>query len=288
MVAPAAVGAREVLAPERLLPVTTAEGVPLELDLAGVGARGLAAAVDLALAAVVIALLAAARVRVLADSRPELAPTGTRWVDAAVRLGLRCLVPAVLAAVLTPLLLELAFRGRTLGKRLFGLQVVDAVTGSRAHPPALLTRNLLRPLDLLPGSYAVGALVLLATPRAQRLGDLAAGTAVVRRRRQAPAYGVLTLPAPVWQAMGPPTRDGQSVAVAGLDTSGWDTRGLTAGQRELLQAFAARRFSLPPGVRASFTEWLAEVLRRVVDDVPPELPDELFLDALLLRLARAR
>lgn len=273
--------------PAPVLPVLTPEGVRLELELAGVGSRGLAALVDLLLAAVLLAAVGAAGVPVLAAPRDEFAGTGVGAADAAARLLLRGLVPGVLAAVVVPLVLELALGGRTPGKRVLGLRVV-AATGERADPVALLTRNLLRPLDLLPGSYAVGALAVLATPRAQRLGDLAAGTAVVRARAPLPAYGSIAVPRPTYSGMGPPTPDGQSSDVARVDTRGWDVSRLTAQQREVLQAFAARRYALPPAVRASFTGWLAEVLHRVVTGPEPDLPDDVFLDALLLRLTARR
>jgi hypothetical protein len=43
-----------------------------------------------------------------------------------------------------------------------------------------LIRNLLRLVDFLPFGYLVGGAVLFASPRGQRLGDVAAGTLVVR------------------------------------------------------------------------------------------------------------
>jgi hypothetical protein len=47
-------------------------------------------------------------------------------------------------------------------------------------------RNLLRAVDVLPGSYVVGLVAIVASPKGQRLGDLAAGTIVVRLDRGAP------------------------------------------------------------------------------------------------------
>jgi hypothetical protein len=44
-------------------------------------------------------------------------------------------------------------------------------------------RNFLRIVDFLPAFYVVGVISILATNRNQRLGDLAAGTLVVRERR---------------------------------------------------------------------------------------------------------
>lgn len=70
---------------------------------------------------------------------------------------------------------------RTLGKRYFELRVVRA-DGTRAGYAAVLVRTLLRVVDWLPALYLVGAALIWSTPKNQRLGDLAAGTVVVRPR----------------------------------------------------------------------------------------------------------
>ena len=71
--------------------------------------------------------------------------------------------------------------GQTLGKRLFGLRVVRT-DGSRLGYRAAFVRTALRAVDFLPVAYAAGAVTISATRRRQRLGDLAAGTVVVRPR----------------------------------------------------------------------------------------------------------
>ena len=52
--------------------------------------------------------------------------------------------------------------------------------GTPVDLPASAIRNLLRFVDLLPGAYLVGLISILLTRRNQRLGDLAAGTLVIR------------------------------------------------------------------------------------------------------------
>lgn len=71
--------------------------------------------------------------------------------------------------------------GRTLGKRLCDLRVVRT-DGGHAGLWRALVRTILRTVDLLPAFYLLGALVIWLTRRDQRLGDLAAGTVVVRPR----------------------------------------------------------------------------------------------------------
>ena len=72
--------------------------------------------------------------------------------------------------------------GKTPGKSMVGIQVVD----ENGEPPGLersLVRNLLRFIDLLPFYYMGGFISIALTARQQRLGDLAAGTFVVRTVR---------------------------------------------------------------------------------------------------------
>ena len=73
---------------------------------------------------------------------------------------------------------EWMWQGRTLGKKLLSLRVVDAA-GLRLTLPQIVLRNLMRYVDLLPVGYAVGGAVALLNRRGQRLGDLAAGTLVI-------------------------------------------------------------------------------------------------------------
>jgi uncharacterized RDD family membrane protein YckC len=76
------------------------------------------------------------------------------------------------------MLCEWLNRGQTLGKKMLHLRVMDA-NGLRLQFHQVVMRNLLRFVDMLPFFYMLGGLVSIFSPRAQRLGDLAAGTVVV-------------------------------------------------------------------------------------------------------------
>lgn len=76
---------------------------------------------------------------------------------------------------------ELVWQGQTPGKRAMNLRVVT-LDGTTAGAAAILTRNLIRIVDFLPPSYGIGATVMVCTKKSQRLGDLVAGTIVVRER----------------------------------------------------------------------------------------------------------
>jgi uncharacterized RDD family membrane protein YckC len=71
-----------------------------------------------------------------------------------------------------------AMTGRTLGKRLVGIRVVDE-EGDQIDFSGAVIRNLLRLVDGL-FFYLVGALFAFSSPQGQRLGDRAAHTVVVR------------------------------------------------------------------------------------------------------------
>jgi uncharacterized RDD family membrane protein YckC len=77
------------------------------------------------------------------------------------------------------MILEWHWRGQTLGKRLLRLRVVDA-QGLRLQFSQVAIRNLLRFVDSLPLFYLVGGLACFFSRRAQRLGDFAANTIVIR------------------------------------------------------------------------------------------------------------
>lgn len=77
------------------------------------------------------------------------------------------------------ILLEWVWHGQTVGKRLLRLRVMDR-QGFRLRFAQVFLRNLLRPADSLPVFYLLGGVTSLISRHAQRLGDLAAGTVVVR------------------------------------------------------------------------------------------------------------
>ncbi len=92
----------------------------------------------------------------------------------AVRVALFFAVPIAYGAFF-----EWRWRGQTIGKRMLRLRVVDA-GGLRLRFHQVFLRNLLRAVDQLPIFYLLGGACCLLSRRAQRLGDLAADTVVVR------------------------------------------------------------------------------------------------------------
>ena len=72
--------------------------------------------------------------------------------------------------------------GASLGKMVRGLCVVR-LDGGPVSFGSILVRNVLRLLDVLPGAYLLGGVLVLGTGSSQRFGDMVAGTTVIHRAR---------------------------------------------------------------------------------------------------------
>ena len=145
--------------------IRTPEGIVFALALAGPVTRFFAWFVDILCLGVVAQLLNSV-IRFL----------GLVSEDFATALGILIFF---LAQIGYGIGCEWWWRGQTLGKRLLRLRVMDA-QGLQLQFSQVAIRNLLRFLDGLPGPYLVGGIACLVSQRAQRLGDLAANTIVVR------------------------------------------------------------------------------------------------------------
>lgn len=77
--------------------------------------------------------------------------------------------------------LEWFWRGRTIGKKVLRLQVIDE-RGLRLQFSQVLIRNLMRYVDSIPFTYLVGGIAAVVNARGRRLGDFAANTLVIRKR----------------------------------------------------------------------------------------------------------
>jgi uncharacterized RDD family membrane protein YckC len=134
------------------------------------GPRIVAAIIDIVLLGIVFVILSV----LFGDSDSSSGDDG-----ASFELSLTGL-PALLFFVLTMAyyaVLE-SQSGQTLGKRVMKLRVV-AIDGQLTLGKALI-RTLLRIIDGLPFFYLLGFIVMLVSQRKQRIGDMAAGTIVVR------------------------------------------------------------------------------------------------------------
>lgn len=151
---------------ERALTIQTPEGITISQPLAAPASRFLAWLVDAA-TQIGLALAIITTVNKLAGVVPgDLANAIAIITVFAIWLGYG-------------MVLEWAWRGRTLGKKMFGLRVVDA-EGMQLEPKQVVLRNLLRIVDGLPFFYLVGGAACFFSRQCQRVGDMAAGTVVLR------------------------------------------------------------------------------------------------------------
>jgi uncharacterized RDD family membrane protein YckC len=242
------------------LTIVTPEGVDVDLVLAGVGSRFIAGLLDIAIqAAALVAVLVAFGVT----------NTDVNGWGLAVFL-----VMLFLILFGYDVLWETLNQGRTPGKLAVGLRV-ERIDGGPVGFRGSAVRNLLRIPDgfgLLTFFLApVGIITVASTRCSQRLGDLAAGTVVVRERVPA---GVLVL-APGWS-----------------DPNGahltWDVSRVDTADLGVVRSFLARRSTLEPHARWHLANQLAQRLQPVVAGSDPSWPAEAFLEGLVAaKTARA-
>jgi len=153
--------------------ILTATGVPVQLAIAGPGARSYAFTTDLLIRFVLASgwyLLMVRAIGLAIPGAKEQATTQATFYAAGL--------PAFLIYLGYHPLFEALWSGRTPGKRIAGVRLVDG----EGRPPSLtavLVRNVFRIVDSIPMTYAVGLVSCVVTAHAQRLGDIAAGTLLV-------------------------------------------------------------------------------------------------------------
>jgi uncharacterized RDD family membrane protein YckC len=173
-----------VLTTDETLVIETPERVPLHFALASIGNRFIACAIDhtiqmVALIALVIIFLL---IKDFSDvgSRLMSAP---KWVVALLIILVFLLMSGYFV------FFEWIWNGQTPGKRWLKLRVIRE-DGRPISFFEAAVRNLLRNFDIMPSPfYSIGLISVFATERDQRVGDLVAGTVVVREREaEAPAF----------------------------------------------------------------------------------------------------
>ncbi len=143
--------------------IQTTQNIELEYELAGVGDRLVAYLIDMLLYGAYLLLV------ILLESE-------TNVLDA---LGGWAIVLYTLPVLTYQLLCEVLMNGQSLGKRVRRIRVVS-LDGRQPTLGQYLIRWIFRILDDMIGSGIVAILCIATTERAQRIGDLLAGTTVVR------------------------------------------------------------------------------------------------------------
>jgi len=241
-------------APDTDLVVTTPERVSFDYQVAGLGTRAIAQILDLLiLAGILLALLFA----VLAVGQTSME------------------VVAYLLAVIGGFVVvfgyfwacEAFWSGQTVGKKVFRLRAV----GDRGEPMTFVQagiRNIVRIVDFLPYAYGVGLVVLFINGKGKRLGDLAAGTVVVKDSDsvwlwQLPGGRPVTPPAASSDLAPPPAA---APAFAPATPAEMYLRRLDPELRRFVTSYSRRRPELPLHLRAQLASLLQANLQEAAPD----------------------
>jgi uncharacterized RDD family membrane protein YckC len=184
---------RHIIETEETLIIETPERVQLEFALASIGNRFLAVAIDHFIQYMSIFLIAWFFLSIagytssdLTDAPDKLLVEMPKWTIAVMILVLFLIFAAYF------IVFEWLWNGQTPGKRLMRLRVIR----DDGRPVTLweaIARNLLRICDAVPGFilpvYSIGLIVIFLSSRDQRVGDIFAGTVVIRERLdEAPTF----------------------------------------------------------------------------------------------------
>ena len=241
--------------------IATPEGVNVDLTLAGIGSRFIAALID---TSIKIAVFLGFFVFLFG---------GTSLLGGGEVSAFGAAAFYIVSFFIWfgyDVLFETLMSGRTPGKHLTGLRVVR-IGGRPVGFVASSIRNMVRIVDFLPSLYLVGMIAVISTRMNQRLGDLAAGTVVVREQP-------VTVAPPLQPPPVPPTH-----ATPELET--WDVSSITADELATIRRFLERRGELTPHARMHLAQELAGRLQPKVVGAPPMAP-EAFLEYLSVAKAR--
>jgi uncharacterized RDD family membrane protein YckC len=233
--------------------IVTPEAVVLEFETAGVGSRALSKMLDLgAQGALFFAMLLVLGAAGSSGSVPL-------W------LGIVFVTVTIFFVLFGyPLLFETLWGGRTPGKAAMGLRVVT-VEGAPIRFRHAAIRAFVGIFDFLiplPGGLPA-VLAMLFSRRNQRLGDMAAGTLVLRERSASSRPIAVTFPPP----------PGYEGYVASLDVAG-----LSPEQYGVVRSFLLRVHELAPGARHALALRMANPIALALHhQPPPHLSAELFL-----------
>jgi uncharacterized RDD family membrane protein YckC len=227
------------LATEETLIIETPERVPLHFALASIGNRFLACAIDHAIQFVALGLIGLGAITLANLSFMDQLSSASKWVIAFAIIFVFLIFAGYFA------FFEWLWSGQTPGKRWLKLRVIRE-DGRPITFWEASVRNLLRSLDMMPMPfYSVGLISVFYTTRDQRLGDMVAGTVVVREREaEAPAFAQV-FAAPVSD---PALR--RSFKPVDFTAS---LNGLTDSEIQVVETFLRRRWDLSDFPR----QWMA-------------------------------
>jgi uncharacterized RDD family membrane protein YckC len=251
------------------LSIDTPELVAIQMPLAGIGSRFIALLVDYVIWGIGIGLV----MWIFAYFLPSLTAfnrLSAQWA-AALYLFLLFLFNWGYFT-----LFEAFWNGRTPGKRIARIRVIQR-SGRAIGLFESMARNFIRYIDQIPFFYAVGAIAIFVTRDHQRLGDLAAGTLVVRDRiEEAPTSteSTRTFTANIF-APAIPTPEPH----AGFSLPDHGIAKLSGSDLVVLESFFSRRLDMPLPTREVLARRIAAAIQAKSGlEPPPGASVETFLE----------
>jgi uncharacterized RDD family membrane protein YckC len=261
------------------LVIATPERVSFDYQVAGLGTRAIAQLLDLLIVTgiIIAVLFLAFAVGVVTGSETAL--------NLIIIVGLFVVIFGYFW------ISEALWSGQTVGKKAFRLRAV----GDRGEPLTFLQagiRNVVRIVDFLPYGYGIGMVVLFVNGKGKRLGDLAAGTIVVKDsdyvwlwqlgggRRPVSPPGAPLPPPPTGPPPGvgyhypsappppPPPVTGPTVSpYRAVSAAELTLRRLEPGLRRLVTSYARRRPQLPLDLRVQLAATVQASLKVAMPDL---------------------
>lgn len=241
------------------LTIDTPEQVHLEFMLAGLGSRALALFYDTLIQFIVYIVLFIVAALTLRDLG-RFWPDALNWTAALLILVHFTLYWGYYA------FFEAVWKGQTPGKRHTGIRVIKD-DGRTIGVYEAVARNLMRAMDAFPGMYGAGVITMFLNSANRRLGDFVAGTIVVHESKEAGEQ-------PLWDQ------------VQGPEIAATQASLLTLQDVELIETFLQRRLDLPPAVRQTTADRIAERIQQKLQLAQkPQAASEDFLE-MAVREAR--
>jgi uncharacterized RDD family membrane protein YckC len=253
------------------LSIETPELVAIEMPLAGIGSRFIALLVDMLIWGAGLFVLSL-MFWVVAPAVRTFSQLSYQWVVAIVMLTLFLLNWGYFT------LFEAFWNGRTPGKRIARIRVIQR-SGRPIGLFESMARNLIRYVDQFPGFYVVGVIAMFATRQHQRLGDLAAGTLVVRDRDpEATLWSDTPNRTFTAQLFSPPAPSVEPHTLVSLPAA--EIAKLSSADLEVLEGFFSRRLDMSLETRQALAERIAAAIRAKSGLEPPAgVSVETFLEA---------
>ncbi|KAB8137873.1 RDD family protein [Gracilibacillus oryzae] len=250
---------------QEMLDVKTPEYVSLQFQIAGLGSRATAFIIDQA-------ILLLTQIIIIITFSLSLQNSLLDMEELLISI---ILILLFLLNFGYFIILEFFWAGRTIGKRMLGLRVIQE-NGHRITFLSSLIRNFMRLIDSLPAGYLIGLLLIFLHPKHKRLGDMTAGTLVVHE----------------YQLSKKESRLEKQIHNKGLSKEMLELNSLQLNQFnkkdwELLSAYCQRISDLPIEEKNNLTNQVADILLAKIDlsgqSVSRSKEDQLFLLYLHLK-----